>query len=97
MTLEEFEISALNRLRILAEIESSGARQRGWDDLKTVTTTQCSKYLPLGINASIPDRNSSAKITELDAQRRSDVLGHFVLRLAFCRSSVLFYFARRLV
>ena len=78
VSIEEFETSALNRLRILAEIESSAARNRTWEETKTVTTTQCEKYLPL--------KSSSALGVDRESQRRADHLGHFVLRLAFCRS-----------
>lgn len=81
MTVEEFETSALDRLRILAEIESSAARNRSWDETKQVTMTQCGKYLPL-------NSNSALGIDVLE-ERRKDRLGHFVLRLAFCRSCVI--------
>ncbi|KAF8894535.1 eukaryotic and archaeal DNA primase, large subunit-domain-containing protein [Infundibulicybe gibba] len=81
VTLEEFETTALNRLRILAEIESSAARNRSWDELKTVTTAQCQKYLPLSA--------STARTVDRDTERRNDHLSHFVLRLAFCRSEDL--------
>ena len=71
-------MSALDRLRILAEIESSAARNRSWDELKKVTIVQCEKYLPL---------HSTMETTcPLDYERRRDQLSHFVLRLAFCRS-----------
>ena len=76
--MEEFEICALDRLRILAEIESSFARNRPWDELKTVTLKQCDKYLPLN--------SGTARLVDLQAQRRKDHIGHFVLRLAFCRT-----------
>lgn len=78
VTLEEFETCALDRLRILAEIESSAARNRTWEELKAVTATQCAKHLPLAA--------TSAFKVDRDAERRNDHLGHFVLRLAFCRS-----------
>ncbi|KAJ3786808.1 eukaryotic and archaeal DNA primase, large subunit-domain-containing protein [Lentinula aff. detonsa] len=81
VTVEEFETSALDRLRILAEIESSAARNRSWDETKQVTITQCGKYLPLNSN--------SASGIDIQAERRKDQLGHFVLRLAFCRSEEL--------
>jgi hypothetical protein len=82
VTLEEFETCALDRLRILAEIESSLARNRSWDELKSVTTTQCNKYLPL--------HTSAAATIDRESERRKDHLGHYVLRLAFCRSYVSF-------
>ncbi|KAG5648781.1 hypothetical protein DXG03_000130 [Asterophora parasitica] len=81
VTVEEFETCALDRLRILAEIESSAARNRTWEELKTVTNAQCSNYLPL--------HATSARTVERDSERRKDHLGHFVLRLAFCRSEDL--------
>lgn len=80
VTVEEFERCALDRLRILAEIESSAVRNRTWEELKTVTNAQCLKYLPL--------HATSAKTVDRDSERRKDHLGHYVLRLAFCRSYV---------
>lgn len=81
ITIEEFEICALDRLRLLAEIESSYARNRSWEELKQVTVKQSEHYLPLNSN--------TAKNKNIEAERRKDHIGHFVLRLAFCRTSVL--------
>ncbi|KZT11217.1 DNA primase large subunit [Laetiporus sulphureus 93-53] len=81
ITIEEFETCALDRLRILAEIESSFVRNRPYEELKEVTLAQCKKYLPLN--------STSAKTIDRDAERRKDHVGHFVLRLAFCRSEEL--------
>ncbi|KAF9500942.1 DNA primase, large subunit [Pleurotus eryngii] len=81
VTLEEFETAALDRLRVLAEIESSAVRGRSWEETKSVTGAHCKKYLPL--------HSSSAKYIDRDAERRKDILGHFVLRLAFSRSDEL--------
>ncbi|KAI0690047.1 DNA primase large subunit [Cytidiella melzeri] len=81
ITIEEFEICALDRLRILAEIESSYARNRSWDELKDVAQKHSEKYLPLNSN--------TAKFKSLEAERRKDHIGHFVLRLAFCRTEEL--------
>lgn len=39
---------------------------------------QCRKYMELESN--------TVSIDKRDAQRRRDQLGHFVLRLAFCRT-----------
>lgn len=71
-------MSALDRLRILAEIESSAARNRSWEELKKVTVVQCEKYLPL--------HSTMETSNPLDHERKRDQLSHFVLRLAFCRS-----------
>jgi len=80
VALEEFEACALDRLRILAEIESSFARNRLWEELKSVTITQYDKYLPL--------HATTATTTDRESERRKDHLSHYVLRLAFCRSYV---------
>jgi DNA primase large subunit len=82
VSLEDFERHALDRLRVLAEIESSFARNRSWEELKSVTTRQCKDHLPLN--------SSSASTVDTQTERRNDHLGHFVLRLAFCRSCVTF-------
>lgn len=82
VSLEDFERYALDRLRVLAEIESSFARNRSWEELKSVTTRQSKDHLPLN--------SSSASTVDTQAERRNDHLGHFVLRLAFCRSCVTF-------
>lgn len=78
VTIEEFELFAIDRLRVLGEIESSWARNRPPEELGKVVGSQCLKYIPLSSN--------SAKTVELDEQRRKDHIGHFVLRLAFCQS-----------
>ena len=71
-------MSALDRLRILAEIESSAARNRSWEETKTVVNALVDKYLPLAASTAIT--------TDRQSERRKDHLSHFVLRLAFCRS-----------
>lgn len=78
VTIEEFELFAIDRLRVLGEIESSWARNRPQDELRRVVGDQCAKYLRLD--------SGTAKTIDLDEQRRKDHIGHFVLRLAFCRS-----------
>lgn len=81
VTLEQFESYALNRLRILAEIESSFMRNRSHDDLRTIINTQQKKYLPLNSNTAVN--------IDHDEERKRDHVSHFVLRLAFCRSEEL--------
>lgn len=82
--LEQFEQSALDRLRVLAEIESCSARGRPWDDTKRIVMELCRKHLPLSSNTSGGDME--IKNAQRDDERRMDHLGHFVLRLAFCRT-----------
>ncbi|KDQ15373.1 hypothetical protein BOTBODRAFT_31695 [Botryobasidium botryosum FD-172 SS1] len=81
VTLEEFETWAIDRLKVLSEIESSFVRNRTHDELKTVTTDQCRKYLPVDSN--------NAELQTREPQRKKDHVSHFILRLAFCRSEEL--------
>lgn len=78
VTIEEFELFAIDRLRVLGEIESSWARNRSPEELKKVVKDQSDKHLALDSN--------SARTVNVNEQRRKDHVGHFVLRLAFCRS-----------
>ena len=78
VTIEEFELFAIDRLRVLGEIESSWARNRSPEELKKVVKGQSDKHVRL--------HNNSAKTFDIDGERRKDHIGHFVLRLAFCRS-----------
>ena len=80
ITLDEFERFAIDRLRILSEIEAALVRNRTYDELKSIVKTQGEKYVPLHAN--------TAKGLEKTEERRKDHIGHFVLRLAFCRSYV---------
>lgn len=79
ISLDEFENFAIDRLRVLSEIEASFVRNRTYDELKTIVKQQTDKYLPL---------HSSIALGRdlLDSERRKDHIGHFILRLAFCRS-----------
>jgi DNA primase large subunit len=78
VTIEEFELWAIDRLRILAEIESSFARNRQYTELKDALKPHLEKYLKLN--------SRTAGTVDLDAERKKDHVSHFVLRLAFCRS-----------
>ena len=79
ITIEEFETAALDRLRVLAEIESCFARNRPLKEMQAVILDNvCSKYLELS--------RTTNSLKPLDEERRKDHIGHFVLRLAFCRS-----------
>jgi len=81
VTLEEFESCAIDRIRVLSEIESSLARNRSAEEMQKVCETHMRKHVPL-------DANTAARSVDVDVQRKRDHLGHFVLRLAFCRSCV---------
>lgn len=79
ITLDEFELFAIDRLRVLSEIESCHIRNRQPEETKKTIGEQCKKYLPLASGSGGP---------ATDPERRKDHIGHFVLRLAFCQSSV---------
>ncbi|TIA89580.1 hypothetical protein E3P99_02014 [Wallemia hederae] len=81
VSLEDFESWAIDRLKILAEIEASQVRNRPFNDMKDVIQRQCKKLLNLSSN--------SPKISTLEAERKKDHVSHYVLRLAFCRSEEL--------
>jgi hypothetical protein len=80
ITLEEFETFAINRLRILSYIESLQHRSLPYTQLQTQLSAYLKQYLPLSSN--------TARSVDLVAERRGDEIGHWVLRLAFCRSYV---------
>lgn len=66
---------------VLAEIESCAVRNRSWEETKNLVGTRMKQYLPLSSN--------TARNTDLDRERRKDYISHYVLKLAFCRSSAL--------
>lgn len=80
ITLEEFETFAINRLRILSYIESLQHRSLPYAQFQTQLSAYLKQYLPLSSN--------TARSVDLVAERRADEIGHWVLRLAFCRSYV---------
>ncbi|KND91768.1 putative DNA primase large subunit [Tolypocladium ophioglossoides CBS 100239] len=75
ITLEQFEQWAIDRLRVLAELEACSFRNKSPTETATHMKPILDKYLPL-------DTNSSAS-TKLLAQRQKDHYSHFILRLAF--------------
>ncbi|KAL7275075.1 DNA primase subunit pri2 [Rhizina undulata] len=81
ITLDQFEQWAIDRLRILGEIESCLYRNKTFEELSIILTPLLKKFLPLDANSS----NS----TLLQEERRKDHYSHFILRLAFARSEEL--------
>ncbi|KIS68271.1 DNA primase subunit PRI2 [Mycosarcoma maydis] len=82
VTIEQFESWAIDRLKVLAEIESSQARNRTYGETKDAVNALAKRLLPLNANTAL-------KTTDLLAERLKDHVSHFVLRLAFCRSEDL--------
>lgn len=77
ITLEEFETCAIDRLKVLAHIESLSSR--------SLAPAQYSAALSTFVKSHLPLNSNSARNANLDDERRRDEIGHWVLRLAFCR------------
>ncbi|GAA5973432.1 hypothetical protein JCM11641_006457 [Rhodosporidiobolus odoratus] len=81
LTLEEFEVWAIDRLRLLADIEAAQARNRPFNEIKDIVEKRAKEYMPLHPNTS--------RGVDIDRERKKDQYSHFILRLAFCRSEEL--------
>ncbi|ORY70917.1 DNA primase large subunit [Pseudomassariella vexata] len=81
ITLEQFEQWAIDRLRILAELEACSFRNKSAQETAAHMKPLLEKYLPL-------DSNSSAS-SRLTAERQKDHYSHFILRLAFASTEDL--------
>ncbi|MCJ1260469.1 hypothetical protein MMC22_000330 [Lobaria immixta] len=78
--LEQFEQWAIDRLRILAEIEACSFRNRSPADTATHITPLLQKWLPLSSNSS---SSMGYKDEKLKFERQKDHYSHYILRLAF--------------
>ncbi|KAI1266684.1 DNA primase, large subunit [Xylariaceae sp. FL1019] len=81
ITLEQFEQWAIDRLRILAELEACSFRNKSQDEIAVHMKPLLEKYLPLEADTS--------RSTQLFAQRQKDHYSHFILRLAFASTEDL--------
>ncbi|RDA93507.1 hypothetical protein CP533_3964 [Ophiocordyceps camponoti-saundersi (nom. inval.)] len=81
ITLEQFEQWAIDRLRVLAELEACSFRNKTPAETATHMQPILEKFLPLSANSS-----GSSK---LFAQRQKDHYSHFILRLAFASTEDL--------
>jgi len=79
--LEQFEQWAIDRLRVLAELEACSFRNKSPAETALHMKPILEKYLPL-------DTNTSSS-TQLFAQRQKDHYSHFILRLAFSSTNEL--------
>lgn len=86
ITLEQFEQWAIDRLRVLAELEACAFRNRSPDETAAHMRPFLEKYLPLGANSSAKGGEQSARLRE---QRQKDHYSHFILRLAFASTEDL--------
>ncbi|KAI0444548.1 DNA primase, large subunit [Xylaria telfairii] len=81
ITLEQFEQWAIDRLRILAELEACSFRNKSQPETASHMEPLLNKYLLLEPNSS-----SSSKLSE---ERQKDHYSHFILRLAFASTEDL--------
>lgn len=79
ITLEQFEQWAIDRLRVLAELEACSFRNKSFAETKMHMKPITDKYLPLSTSGS----------TTLQAERQKDHYSHFILRLAFASTEDL--------
>ncbi|KAI8626295.1 DNA primase, large subunit [Xylariaceae sp. FL1651] len=81
ITLEQFEQWAIDRLRILAELEACSFRNKSLAETAEHMKPLLEKYLLLESNTSSSSR--------LFAERQKDHYSHFILRLAFASTEDL--------
>lgn len=79
ITLDEFETWAIDRIKILNEIESCSVRNKGYKEIESIVQPMIQSTLPL--NATNPEK--------LNKERQKDYYSHFILRLCFSRSKEL--------
>ncbi|KAF3921993.1 hypothetical protein ABW20_dc0104713 [Dactylellina cionopaga] len=91
VSLEEFEQWAIDRLRVLGEIETCLFRNNSTSEIDAVLKKLLDKYIPLNSNQSIPEfeRSNPKRFIGLMNERKKDHYSHFILRLAFARSDDL--------
>ncbi|KAI1308835.1 DNA primase, large subunit [Xylaria venustula] len=81
ITLEQFEQWAIDRLRVLAELEACSFRNKSLAETASHMEPLLKKYLLLEPNSS-----SSSRLSE---ERQKDHYSHFILRLAFASTEDL--------
>ncbi|CCH47112.1 DNA primase large subunit [Wickerhamomyces ciferrii] len=79
ITLDQFEIWAIDRIKVLNEIESQIVRNKSYKDIESSILPLLQQQLPL--NSSNPEK--------LKQDRQKDYYSHFILRLCFARSKEL--------
>lgn len=77
--IEEFDEIAIERVKVLKVVEDVKERYTwGSDEFKSTMVRELSKLMPIAAGTCLP--------ADVERARRRDVIGHFILRLAFCRS-----------
>ncbi|PVU99464.1 hypothetical protein BB559_000708 [Furculomyces boomerangus] len=82
ISIEEFEIFALDRLKVLKEVELAYIRGPTTEQIQKRIIEVSTKYLPLSGRKHKP-------INVLVSERRKDYVSHFILRLSFSRTEEL--------
>lgn len=82
ITLEDFEKWAIDRSKVLLEVESCLSRNKTMKEIVTEVKPLLNKYLPL----STKNGNNDQQVL---SERIKDHYSHFILRLAFSRSPEL--------
>ena len=80
LSLDEFELFALDRLQLLRGLEAIKARGFDGSDYAQKVQVLENKYMPM---------KAHTLADELALQKRKDVASHFILRLAYCRTEDL--------
>lgn len=86
LTLDEFEMFSLDRLKLLRAVETAKLRCKKDDEVFKAIEPAVSDLMDLGRNAPSLTKQKAQVLYE---QRRKDHISHFLLRLAFCRSEEL--------
>ncbi|KUL81533.1 hypothetical protein ZTR_10431 [Talaromyces verruculosus] len=86
ITLEEFEQWAIDRLKVLAEIEACSYRNKTPQETEAHIAPVLKKYLNLSSNSSAVGGVVSQ---QLKNERQKDHYSHFILRLAFSATEEL--------
>lgn len=82
ITLDQFEVYAIDRLKILIEINNLQSQGTNYGDLMKLMSERVKFLMPLhSLNTIEPEL--------LLEERRKDQYSHFILRLAFCRNEEL--------
>ncbi|KAF3000804.1 hypothetical protein E8E13_006128 [Curvularia kusanoi] len=81
ITLEEFEQWAINRLKVLSELEACTFRNKSPEETAEYMKSILDKYMPM--------RAGTSKSQHLQEERKRDHYSHFILRLAFAATEDL--------
>ncbi|KAJ1561966.1 hypothetical protein HK096_002657, partial [Nowakowskiella sp. JEL0078] len=90
ITLDDFELMALDRLRVLKATEEALIRRKTEVEVYKHILQATKKYLPIDKEVVVGENiDSPARRRLLQEQRRKDHISHFILRQAFCKTEEL--------